>query len=178
MQVGKWARWLHNPCRLGVPTASERGAESEVAHKWARWLHNPCPLRGPHRFKAGGKIRSGSGQQWKILFFGGHATNATSPYILGDPQHRGTKSEVAAPPLPSWGPKRGRKCYITPAFRGSPTEGDGNKSGSQKGGRATSPLRSWGSPKKGTKSKVAHKWAEVVLLFLEVLKPSKKNFFY
>ena len=27
----KWARWLHNPCRLGVPTASERGAESEVA---------------------------------------------------------------------------------------------------------------------------------------------------
>ena len=36
----KWARWLHNPCHLGVPTASERGAESEVAHKWARWLHN------------------------------------------------------------------------------------------------------------------------------------------
>ena len=64
----KWARWLHNPCRLGdphcfraggiirggprqggyitpaasgVPTASERGgggAESQVAHKWARWL--------------------------------------------------------------------------------------------------------------------------------------------
>ena len=30
------ARWLHNPCRLGVPTASERGAESQVAHKWAR----------------------------------------------------------------------------------------------------------------------------------------------
>ena len=60
----KWARWLHNPCRLGcpplhsgghnlrwstsgqggyitptalwVPTASQRGAESKVAHKWAR----------------------------------------------------------------------------------------------------------------------------------------------
>ena len=112
----KWARWLHNPCRLGgphrvraggrirsgpqvgkvatypvppwgspplqsegqnqkwptsgqggymtpaasgVPTASERGAESEVAHKWARWLHNPCRLGGPHRFRAGGRIRSG-----------------------------------------------------------------------------------------------------------------------
>ena len=84
----KWARWLHNPCRLGgpyrfraggqnrrwptsglggyitpaawgVPTASERGAESEVAHKWARWLHNPCRLRGPHRFRAGGRIKSG-----------------------------------------------------------------------------------------------------------------------
>ena len=84
----KYARWLHNPCRLGgchrfrageknqkwptggqggyitpaawgVATASERGAKSEVAHKWARWLHNPCRLEGPHGFRAGGKIRSG-----------------------------------------------------------------------------------------------------------------------
>ena len=84
----KWARWLHHPYRLGdphrfkaggqnqkwptsghggyitpassgLPSASERGAESEVAHKWARWLHNPCCLGDPHRFKAGGKIRSG-----------------------------------------------------------------------------------------------------------------------
>ena len=28
----------------GIPIASERGAKSEVAHKWARWLHNPCRL--------------------------------------------------------------------------------------------------------------------------------------
>ena len=49
----KWARWLHNPCRLGVPTASEQGAKSKVAHKWARWLHNPCRLGGPHRFTTG-----------------------------------------------------------------------------------------------------------------------------
>ena len=83
----KWARWLHVPFRLGspplqsggqnqkwptsgqggyitlaawvVPTASKRGAESEVAHKWARWLHNPYRLGGPHRFRAGGRIRSG-----------------------------------------------------------------------------------------------------------------------
>ena len=72
----KWVRWLHNPCRLGVPhrfaaggkitpavwgvpTASERGAESEVAHKWARWLNNPCHLGGPHRFRAGGRFISG-----------------------------------------------------------------------------------------------------------------------
>ena len=47
------------PAALGVPTASERGAESEVAHKWARWLHHPCRLGGPHRFRAGGRIRSG-----------------------------------------------------------------------------------------------------------------------
>ena len=41
-----------------------------MAHKWARWLHNPCRLGGPHRFKAGGRIRSGSRQKWKILFLG------------------------------------------------------------------------------------------------------------
>ena len=43
----------------GIPTASERGAKSEVAHKWARWLHQPCPLGNPHRFRAGGKISGG-----------------------------------------------------------------------------------------------------------------------
>ena len=47
------------PAASGIPSASERGAESEVAHKWARWLHNPCRLGGPLRFRAGGRIRSG-----------------------------------------------------------------------------------------------------------------------
>ena len=71
----KWARQIHNPYRLGgspllqsggqnhrwptdgqggyitpaawgVPTASQRGAESRVAQKWARWLHNPCRQGG------------------------------------------------------------------------------------------------------------------------------------
>ena len=84
----KWARWLHHPCRLGdphrftvggqnqkwpingqggyitpaasgIPSASEWGAKSEVAHKWARWLHHPYRLGDPLRFKVGGKIRSG-----------------------------------------------------------------------------------------------------------------------
>ena len=83
-----WARWLPHPCRLGdphrfrargkirsrptsgqggyitpaasgIPTTLERGAKSEVAHTWARWLHHPCCLGDPHRFKVGGKIRSG-----------------------------------------------------------------------------------------------------------------------
>ena len=44
------------PAASGVPTASERGAESEVARKRARWLHNPCRLGGPHRFIEGGRI--------------------------------------------------------------------------------------------------------------------------
>ena len=93
------------------------------------------------------------------------------PYILEDPQHRGTKSEVAASPLPSRGPKRGRKCYITPAFSGVPNIGVQNHKwlphpyllgGPKEGGSATSPLRFRGSPNKGTKSKVAHKWAEML----------------
>ena len=49
----------------GVPTASQRGAESEVAHKWAGWLHNPCRLGNPHHFRAGGKIR-GRQQKGKV----------------------------------------------------------------------------------------------------------------
>ena len=40
----------------------------------------------------------------------------------GSPNKGGTKSEVAASPLPSRGPKRGQKCYITPAFSGIPKQ--------------------------------------------------------
>ena len=47
------------PAVSGIPTASERGAKSEVAHKWAKWLPHPCRLGDPHRFRVGGKIRSG-----------------------------------------------------------------------------------------------------------------------
>ena len=39
---------------VGVPPASERGAESEVAHKWARWLHNPYRLGGSPALQSGG----------------------------------------------------------------------------------------------------------------------------
>ena len=55
----KWATWLHNPCRLGGPHRFIAGAESEVAHKWARWLHHPCRMGGLHSFRAGGRIRRG-----------------------------------------------------------------------------------------------------------------------
>ena len=43
---------------LGIPTATKRGAKSEVARTWAMWLHHPCRLGDSHRFRAGGKIRS------------------------------------------------------------------------------------------------------------------------
>ena len=46
------------PAVSGIPTASKRGAKSEVAHKWANWLPHPCRIGDPHHFRAGGKIRS------------------------------------------------------------------------------------------------------------------------
>ena len=93
------------PAVSGIPTASERGAKSEVAHKWAKWLHHPCRIGDPHRFRAGGKIRNGP-QVGKV------ATSA--------PPYRGS------PPLQSGGqnqkwPTSGQSGYITPAVSGIPT---------------------------------------------------------
>ena len=130
----KWANWLPHPSRIGEPhrfraggqnqklptsgqigyltpavsgspTASKRGAKSEVAHKWAKWLPQPCRMGDPHRCRAGGKIRSGP-QVGKV---------ATSPL-----PYRG------APPLQSGGqnqkwPTSGQGGYLTPAVSGIPT---------------------------------------------------------
>ena len=146
----KWAKWLHSPLPYrgspplqsggqnqkwptsgqsgyltpavsGIPTASERGAKSEVAHKWAKWLPHPCRIGDPHRFRAGGKIRSGP-QVGKV---------ATSPL-----PYRGS------PPLQSGGqnqkwPTSGQSGYLTPAVSGIPTASE-----------------------RGAKSEVAHKWAK------------------
>ena len=51
-----------------------------------------------------------------------------NPCILVGPQQRGRKkSEVATSTLPSQGPKRGRNCYVTPAFSGAPNTKRGDK---------------------------------------------------
>ena len=78
------------PAVLGIPTASERGGKSEVAHLWAMWLRHPCRLGDPHRFRAGGKIRSGP-------LVGKVATSPLTPAVSGIPtaSERGGKSEVA-----------------------------------------------------------------------------------
>ena len=63
---------------------------------------------------------------------------------------------MAASPLPSQGPKRGRKCYVTPAFSGIPNakRGEGNQKRSPtkgnkiRSGRLTLPSR---GPKRGQK---------------------------
>ena len=162
----------------GIPAASERGAKSQVAHKWAKRLPHPCRIGDPHRFRAGGKIRSRP-QEGKL---------ATSPL-----PSRGS------PPLQSGGqnqkwPTSGQNGYLTPAVSGIPTASErqgkseaahkrenwlphpcrlgdprrfraGGKirSGPQMGKMATSPLPYRGIPaasERGAKSEVAHKWAK------------------
>ena len=116
----KWAKWLLTPAVSGIPAASERGAKSEVAHKWANWLPHPCRIGDPRPSSAGGKIRSGP-QVGKL---------ATSPL-----SYRGS------PPLQSGGqnqkwPTSGKIGYLSPAVSGIPA-----------------------ASKREAKSEVAHKWA-------------------
>ena len=161
----------------GIPTASERGAKSEVAHKWAKWLPHPCRIGDPHRFRAGGKVRSGT-QVGKV---------ATSPlpYQGSPPLQSGGQNE-------RW-PTSGQSGCLTPAVSGIPTaseRGGKGRSGPQVGKVATSPLpyrrrpplhsggqsQKWptsgqsgyltpavsGIPtasERGAKLEVAHKWA-------------------
>ena len=176
-QVGKLAT-SPLPYR-GAPPPPERGAKSEVAHKWAKWLPHPCRIGEPHRFRAGGKIRSGP-QVGKL---------ATSPLPYRGappPPKRGAKSEVAhlwAKWLPhpcrigephrhqsggqnqKW-PTSGQIGYLTRAVSGSPTAtraGGKIRSGPQVGKLATSPVPYRGAPpppERGAKSEVAHLWAK------------------
>ena len=89
----------------GIPTASERGAKSEVAHKWAMWLPHPCRIGDPHRCRAGGKMRSG-------LQVGEMATSPL-PYRGSPPLQSGGQNQ-------KW-PTSGRIGYLTPAVSGIPT---------------------------------------------------------
>ena len=193
------------PATSGIPTASKRGAKSEVAHTWARWLHNPCRLGDRHRFKAGGKIRSGPqvnkvatsplpprgspplqsrglSQRWRMNGQGGYITPAASG--IPTASKRGAKSEVAH----KWAWLLHHPCRL-----GYPRRfkaGGKIRSGPQVGEVATSPMPPRGSPplqsggqnqkwpingnggyisraalgiptasKRGAKSEVAHKWA-------------------
>ena len=137
------------PAVLGSPTAAERGAKSEVAHKWAKWLPHPCRIGEPHRFRAGGRIKSGP-QVGKL---------ATSPL-----PYRG------APPLQSGGqnqkwPTSGQIGYLTLPYRGAlPLQSGGQNQKWPTSGQIgyLTPAVS-GSPtaaERGAKSEVAHKWAK------------------
>ena len=93
------------PAVSGIPTAAERGAKSEVAHKWAKWLPHPGRIGEPHRFRAGGKIRSGP-QVGEM---------ATSPL-----PYRGAPTLQSGGQNQKW-PTSGQSGYLTPAVPGSPT---------------------------------------------------------
>ena len=117
----KWAKWLLTPSGSGIPNASERGAKSEVAHKWAKWLPHPCRIGDPHRFRAGGKIRSGPQV--------GNMATSPLPYRGSPPLQSGGQNQ-------KW-PTSGQSGYLTPAVSGIPT-----------------------ALERGAKSEVAHKWAK------------------
>ena len=169
-----------------------KGTKSMVAHKWAEVLHHPCVLGGPQTRGQSQWWPTSGRKCYIIPAFSGVPKHrdkvkggpqvrgsATSPLRSRGSPNKGTKSKVAHkwaevlhhPCVPGgpqtrgqgqWWPTSGRKCYITPAFSGVPQQGDKVKRGPQVGGSATSPLLSRGSPDTGTKSKVAHKWAEVL----------------
>ena len=181
-QNQKWPTYGQNgyvtPAVSGIPTASERGAKSQVAHSWAKWLRHPCRLGDPHRFRAGGKIRSGP-LVGKV---------ATSPLPSGGSpplQSGGEKSEVAH----LWAKRLRHPCRLGDPHRFR--AGGKIRRGPQVGKMATSPLPSRGSPplrsggqnqkwptygqngyvtpavsgiptasERGAKSDVAHKWAK------------------
>ena len=134
----------------GIPTASEHGAKSEVAHKWAKWLPHPCRVGDPHRFRAGGKIRSGP-QVGKV---------ATPPL-----PYRGSPRLQSGGQNQKW-PTSGQSGYLTPAVSGIPNPfraGGKLRSDPQVGKEGTSPLPYRGSPaasERGAKSEVGHKWAK------------------
>ena len=109
------------PAFSGVPN---KGDKIKAGPEEGRNATSPCILRGPQtnvdKIKVGPKE---GGDATSPLHFGGSPTPSA-----------GRKSELATSPLSSRGPKRGRKCYITPAFSGVPSKGDKIKVGSNEGG--------------------------------------------
>ena len=160
----KRAEILHHPCILGDP--QQRG-QNQSRPKRGRKRYITLAFPGvPNKrdkIKAG---RKQVGNATSPLHYRGTPTKGTKskraqkraemlhhPCILGAPQQRGQNQSA---------PKRGLKCYITAAFSGIPNKRDKMKAESKEGGKATSPLHSWGSPANDTKSKRAQKRAEIL----------------
>ena len=117
-----------------------KGTKAKVAHKWGEVLHHPCVLGVP-----------GQGDKGKASPQGG--STAMSRLRSRGPLYKGQKQ--------TW-PTKGRNSYITTAISGVPKQGERGKSGPQGGGSAMPSLRSRESPNKGTKARVAQKWAQVL----------------
>ena len=166
----KRAEMLRHPCIVGDPQRQARGGKLEVVpnkgeQNW-KWLPHPCLLGGPKE----------DGNAMSPLHSRGSPTPSAGRKIRSGPQQRGTKLEVAASPLPSWEPRRGRKCYVTPEFSGvpnakrgeenqkwSPTKGEKKQKwqpypcllgAQQRAEILRHPLHSWGSPTPSTGRKI------------------------
>ena len=131
-------KYYITPAFPGVPA---QGDTSRVAHNWTEVLSHPGVLGGPLQKGTETKVA----HKWAEVLH--------HPCVLAGPKTRGQSQ---------WWPRSGRKYYITGVFPGFPKQGDTVKGGPQVGGSATSTLRSGGSQNKGTKYKVAHKWAKML----------------
>ena len=118
------------PAFSGVPNKGD---------EYQEWLSHPCTPGGPQEKRyitlaffgvpnKGDKTRSGC---LTPALSGAHKRAAVlhNPLRSGGSPTNGTKSEVGASPLPSRGPTRERKCYVTLAFSGVPNKGDKIKRG-------------------------------------------------
>ena len=155
-------KWLPHPCLLGGPKEEFLGmATAKRGEQNQRWVPHPCLLGGP---------KEGANATSPLHSWGSPTPSAVSK-IKSGPLQRGTKSKVAASPLPSRGPKGGRKCYVTRAFFGVP------EPGVQKGpspGQWKKAPQSGGQDEKWPTS--GPKVLKPSFFFLEVLKPIKESF--
>ena len=110
------------PAFLGVPKQGDKIRSGCLTpafsggHKWVEVLHHPCNLGRPHT--------RGQNQKWQphpCLLTGPQVGgSATSPLHSRGSPNKGTKPEMAASPLLSWGPTKGWKCYVIPCILGGP----------------------------------------------------------
>ena len=110
----------------------------------------------------GSPMKWGQNQNWRGPQVG---KNATSPlHSRGSPMKGGQNENWMPNPCLLGGPLVGGNATSPLHSRGSPKKWGQNQNwwGPQVGRNATSPLHSRGSPTKGTKSKWAHKWAEML----------------
>ena len=145
-----WAKWLHDPCRLGGPQRPARGQKSEMA-TWPTFeqigyithavLEIPNAQRGEKN------------QKWLCSHIG--AKGLHHPCRLGGPQRPVRGHELA---MATW-PTCGKNGYITPAVLGVPNARHVDKNhkwlrGPHVGKVATSNLPYWGSPTLSTRTKI------------------------
>ena len=136
------------PAVSGIPAASERGAKSEVAHKWANWLPHPCRIGDPRRFRAGG-AKSEVAHKW--------ANWLPHPCRIGDPRRFRAGGKIRS------GPQVGKLATSPLPHRGSPPLQSGGQNQkwptSGQSGYLTPAVSGIPASERGTKSEVAHKWA-------------------